>query len=70
MMHRKFGSPFLPGVSNGNCFILIIRRLFLIKSAIIRINFDIFSSIFGELVVTLKSANFKIAPMSKPELLH
>ena len=40
--------------SNGSCFILVRKKLFLLKSAIIGINFDIFSSIFGDLVVKLK----------------
>ena len=40
--------------SNGSCFIHVGKELFLLKSAIIRINFDIFSSIFGDLVVKLK----------------
>ena len=40
--------------SNGSCFILISKQLFLLKSATIRINFDIFSSVFGDLVVKLK----------------
>ena len=40
--------------SNGNFFIFIIKRLFLFKSLISRINFHIFSSIFGDLTVTLK----------------
>ena len=39
--------------SNGSCFILVSKQLFLLKSAIIRINFDIFSSVFGDLVVKL-----------------
>ena len=39
---------------NGSCFILVSKKLSLLKSAIIRINFDIFSSIFGDLVVQLK----------------
>ena len=40
--------------SCGSCFILIIKQLFLLKSAIIRINFDIFPNIFGDLVVKSK----------------
>ena len=40
--------------SNGSCFILVSKQLFLLKSAITRINVDIFSSIFGDLVVKLK----------------
>ena len=40
--------------SNGSCFILVSKQLFLLKSAIIRINFDTVSSIFGNLVVKLK----------------
>ena len=40
--------------SNGSCFILIGKRLFLLKSAIVGIDFDTFSSIFGDLVVKLK----------------
>ena len=40
--------------SIGSCFILVSKQLFLLKSAIIRINFDIFSSIFGDFVVILK----------------
>ena len=32
--------------------------------------FDTFSGIFGDLVVKLKSANFKIVHMSKPEQMH
>ena len=35
--------------SNGNCFILIIKRLFLLQSAFLSIIFDIFSSILGTL---------------------
>ena len=35
----------------GNCFIPIIKRLFLLKSAMIRMNFDIFSIIFRDLVL-------------------
>ena len=47
--------------SNGNCLILITKRLFLLKSAIIRINFDIFTSKkIGDLV-RQKSANLKVA---------
>ena len=56
--------------SNGSCFILVSEKLFLLKSAIIRINFDVFSNIFGDLVVKLKSGKLKIASRSKPELLH
>ena len=33
---------------------LVSKQLFQLKFAIIRINFDIFSSIFGDLVVKLK----------------
>ena len=40
--------------SSGSCFILVSKQLFLLKSAIIRINIDIFSSVFGDLVVKLK----------------
>ena len=40
--------------SNGSCFILIGKELFLLKSTTIRINFDIFSSIFDVLVVKIK----------------
>ena len=40
--------------SNGSCFILVSKQLFLLKSTIIRIKFDIFSSIFGDLIVKLK----------------
>ena len=40
--------------SNGSCFKIVSKRLFLLKSAIIRIDFDIFSSILGDLVVKLK----------------
>ena len=40
--------------SNGSCFIFVSKQLFLLKSAIIGINFDIVSSIFGDLVVKLK----------------
>ena len=40
--------------SNGSCFILVSKQLFLLKSTIIRMNFDIFSSIFGDSVVKLK----------------
>ena len=40
--------------SNGSCFILISKQLFLLKSTTIRINFDIFSSIIGNLVIKLK----------------
>ena len=56
--------------SNGNCFIIIIKRLFLLKSAIIRINFDIFSSTFGDLIVKLEISKLQNYPRSKPELLH
>ena len=37
--------------SNANCFIFTIKRLVLLKSTIIRIVFDTFSRIFGDLVV-------------------
>ena len=40
--------------SNGSCFILISKKLFLLKSTTIRINFDTFSSICGVLVVKIK----------------
>ena len=40
--------------SNGSCFIFVSKQLFLLKSAIIRIIFDIFFSIFGDLIVKLK----------------
>ena len=40
--------------SNGSCFILVSKQLFLLTSAIIRINFDILSSISGDFVVKLK----------------
>ena len=40
--------------SNGSCFILISKQLFLFKSTTIRINLDIFSSIFSDLVVKIK----------------
>ena len=40
--------------SSGNCFILNIKRLFLSKSAIIRISFDIFSNKSGDSIVELK----------------
>ena len=40
--------------SKRSCFILVSKKLFLLKSAIIRMNFDIFSSIFGDLVVKLE----------------
>ena len=40
--------------SNGSCFILISKQLFLLKSTTIRINFDIFPSIFGVLVVKIR----------------
>ena len=39
---------------NGSCFILVNKQLFLLKSPIITINYDIFSSIFGDLVAKLK----------------
>ena len=39
--------------SNGSCFILVSKQLFSLKSAIVRINFDIFSSIFVDLVEEL-----------------
>ena len=55
--------------SNGKCLVHIIKRLFLLKSAIIGIIFDIFCNVLC-LVEKLKSANFKIVPTSKPELLH
>ena len=38
---------------------------FLLKSAIIRINFDIFSSIFGDLVVKLKISKLQNCPKVK-----
>ena len=40
--------------SNKSCLILVSKQLFLLKSAIVRINFDIFSSIFSDMVVKLK----------------
>ena len=62
----------LPGVPGKNatdlkilmedCFILVIKRIFLVKSAITRIKFDIFSSIFGELVVKLKISKVQNCP--------
>ena len=51
--------------SNGNCFTLIIKRLFFLKSAIIRINFDIYSIIFGDLVVKLKISKLQNCPLIK-----
>ena len=51
--------------SDGNCFILIIKRLFLLKSAIIRIIFDIFSSIFKDLVVLLTISKLQNCPYVK-----
>ena len=46
--------------SNANSFKLIIKQLFLFKYAVIRLNFDIFSSIFGNLVVELKISKLQI----------
>ena len=43
------------------------RRRRRAASLVIRIIFDIFSSIFGDLVAKLKSANSEISPTSKPE---
>ena len=40
--------------SNGSRFTFVSKQLFLLKSTTIRINFDIFSSIFGDLAVKLK----------------
>ena len=40
--------------SNGYCFIIIIKQLFSLKSAMIRIIFDIVSRILGDLVVKFK----------------
>ena len=51
--------------SNGNCFILIVKRLFLFKSAIIRMNFDIFLSILGDLAVKLKISKLQNCPYFK-----
>ena len=51
--------------SNGNCFILIIKRLFLLKSLIIRINFDIISSILGDLAVKLKFIKLQNFPCNQ-----
>ena len=51
--------------SNGNCFILIIKRLFSLKYAEIRIVFDIFSRIFGDLVVNLKISKLRNHPHVK-----
>ena len=39
--------------SRGSCFILVSKQLFLMKSTNIRINLDMFSSIFGDLVVKI-----------------
>ena len=60
----------LPGVpdlkkSNATSFILIIKRLFLLKPAIIRINFDIFCSIINDSVVKLKISKFQNCPEIK-----
>ena len=51
--------------STGNCFILIIKRLFLLKSAMIRMNFDIFSIIFSDLVLKLKISKLQNCPYVK-----
>ena len=40
--------------SNGSCLIFVSKQLFLLEPTIIRINFDIFSNIFGDLIVRLK----------------
>ena len=40
--------------SDGSCFILIIKRLFSLRSVITGINLDMFSSIFCDLTVKLK----------------
>ena len=45
------------------------QTIFLVKSAIIRIHFDIVSSIFGDLIVELKISKLQIAPRSKLERL-
>ena len=52
-------------ISNGNCFILIIKRLFLLKSAMIRMNFDIFSVIFRDLVLKLRISKLQNYPYVK-----
>ena len=38
----------------------MIEQLFLVKSAIIRISFDIFPSIIGDLVVKLKTSKLPL----------
>ena len=52
-------------ISNGNCFILIIKRLFLLKSAMIRMNFDIFFVIFRDFVLKLKISKLQKCPYVK-----
>ena len=51
--------------SDGSCFILIIKRLFLSKSVLCRINLCTFSSIFGDLVVKLKIRKLQNCPLVK-----
>ena len=50
---------------NGNCFILIIKGLFLFQSAIIRKNFDIFSSSLGDLTAKIKISKLQNCPLVK-----
>ena len=51
--------------SNGNCFILIIKQLFLLKSKIIRLIFSIFSSIFGRLGCKVKNQQTSKLPLGQ-----
>ena len=45
--------------SDASCFILVSKQLFSLESAIIRINFDIFAIVFGDLVVKLRISKFQ-----------
>ena len=54
---------------SANCFQLIIKQLFLFESATVRLNFDIFSSIFGNLAEELNINKLQIF-RSKSEPQH
>ena len=51
--------------SNGKCFIFTIKKLFSLKSVMIRINFDKISSIFVDLVIKFKINKLQNCPLVK-----
>ena len=51
--------------SNGNCFIFISIDYFYLNLQIIRINFDIFSSILGDLTIKMNISKLQNCPFVK-----